>query len=434
MRFSIRTFGCQMNVYDSDRIRDILMNNGHIPVVDAHEADVLILNTCSVREKPHQKVISTISQVKATYPHQRILVTGCIAQLEPTILMQAGADWVVGPDHYPKLPEILCADSHTAYVDRADEVPSFLMANPETMQEKGSVSCFVPIQKGCNNWCAFCVVPAARGPEVSRPLDEILEECRHFLDAGARELFLLGQNVNSVRLPGGFAGLLTRVATLHGVYRVRFTTSHPRDCSPELARVMSSVPTVMPWLHLPVQSGSTRILHAMNRGYTREHYLNLISLFRHEVPEIAFTTDIIVGFPGETNADFEDTLDLVEKVGYEGIYSFVFSPRPGTQAASMPDPVPRNVAAARLEQLQRLHETRLPQLLAARYLNRTVEVLVEGASVRNAHHASGRIPQNHVVNFEITQHHNVESLRGQRVFVDITDVRTHTLFGRMISD
>lgn len=434
MRFSIRTFGCQMNVYDSDRIRDILMNNGHLPVVDAHEADVLILNTCSVREKPHQKVISAIAQAKAAFPRVRILITGCVAQLEPTILIQAGADWVVGPDHYPRLPEILRADPNTVYVDRADEVPSFLMAHPETMQEKGSVSCFVPIQKGCNNWCAFCVVPAARGPEVSRPLDEILEECRRFLDAGARELFLLGQNVNSVRLPSGFAGLLTRVATLQGVYRVRFTTSHPRDCSPELARVMGSVPAVMPWLHLPIQSGSTRILHAMNRGYTQEHYLNLITLFRREVPEIAFTTDIIVGFPGETNADFEDTLDLVEKVGYEGIYSFVFSPRPGTQAASMPDPVPRDVAAARLEQLQRLHETRLPQILAARYLNRTVEVLVEGASVRNAHHASGRIPQNHVVNFEIPQHHDVNSLRGQRVSVYITDVRTHTLFGRMILD
>ncbi len=431
MRFSIRTFGCQMNVYESDRIRDILMAGGHEPAGDADGADVLILNTCSVREKPRQKVVSAIAQAKAANPRLRVVVAGCVAQLEPDALTAAGADWVVGPDHYSELPDILQDSADAVHVDRSDELPSFLMARPQTMQERGSISCFVPIQKGCDNWCAFCVVPAARGREATRPLDEILEECRLFLDFGARELFLLGQNVNSVRLPGGFPGLLERVAALEGVLRVRFTTSHPRDCSPELARTMGRVPAVMPWLHLPVQSGSTRILQAMNRGYTREHYLELVSLFRREVPDIAFSTDIIVGFPGETQADFEDTLDLVEKVDYEGMYSFVFSPRPGTKAATMPDPVPREVAAARLAQLQHLYESRLPRLLEERYLGREVEVLVEGPSVRNAAHAAGRSPQNHVVNFEVPPGIGVDGLRGHAVPVLVTEVRTHTLFGRL---
>lgn len=423
-----------MNVYDSDRIRDILMTGGHEPVSDEKGADVLILNTCSVREKPRQKVISAISQAKSANPRLRVVIAGCVAQLEPDALRDAGADWVVGPDHYPELPDLLESAQNAVRVERSDEVPSFLMAHPETMQEKGSVSCFVPIQKGCDNWCSFCVVPAARGPEATRPLDEILDECRRFLAAGARELFLLGQNVNSVRLPGGFAGLLERVAALDGVLRVRFTTSHPRDCSPELARVMGGVPAVMPWLHLPVQSGSTRILQDMNRGYTREHYLDLVDRFRREVPDIAFTTDVIVGFPGETEADFEDTLDLVEKVGYEGMYSFVFSPRPGTKAAAMPGRVPAAVAADRLRRLQHLHETRLPRLLEERYLGRTVDVLVEGASVRDARHASGRNPQNHVVNFEVPSRVDIASLRARRVPVLVTEVRTHTLFGRMVSD
>ncbi|PKN45474.1 MAG: tRNA (N6-isopentenyl adenosine(37)-C2)-methylthiotransferase MiaB [Deltaproteobacteria bacterium HGW-Deltaproteobacteria-17] len=451
MRFAIRTFGCQMNVYDSDRIRDILMAAGMDPAgtgdaipgdVEAC-CDVFILNTCSVREKPRQKVVSAISRARAANPGVTVVVTGCVAQLEPETLVGIGADVVVGPDHYAELPELLGLNlergtetvprrTDVVRITGADEVPSFLMASPETMSERGAVSCFVPIQKGCDNWCAFCVVPAARGREVTRPEHEILEECRRFLDAGARELFLLGQNVNSVRLPGGFPGLLEQVAALPGLLRVRFTTSHPRDCSPELARAMARLPRVMPWLHLPVQSGSSRILAAMGRRYTREHYLELIDLFRREVPGIAFTTDVIVGFPGETEDDFEDTVDLVQKVGFEGMYSFMYSPRPGTRAATLPDPVPQEVAASRLSRLQGLHEAQVPRLLE-RYRDLAVEVLVEGPSARDPRHASGRNPQNVVVNFEVAEGVEVASLRGRVVSVLILEVRTHTLFGRMIA-
>ncbi|MBU1411558.1 tRNA (N6-isopentenyl adenosine(37)-C2)-methylthiotransferase MiaB [Myxococcota bacterium] len=444
MRFAIRTFGCQMNVYDSDRIRDILMAAGMEPGASGPGdtrpgggdagCDVFILNTCSVREKPRQKVVSAISHARAANPKVTVVVTGCVAQLEPETLVGIGADVVVGPDHYAELPELLGLSrkqgTEAVRISGADEVPSFLMASPDTMSERGAVSCFVPIQKGCDNWCAFCVVPAARGREVTRPEAEILEECRRFLDAGARELFLLGQNVNSVRLPGGFPGLLEQVAALPGLLRVRFTTSHPRDCSPGLASAMARLPRVMPWLHLPVQSGSSRILAAMGRRYTREHYFELIDLFRREVPGIAFTTDVIVGFPGETEADFEDTVDLVQKVGFEGMYSFMYSPRPGTRAATLPDPVPHDVAAARLNRLQGLHEAQMPRLLE-RYRDLSVEVLVEGPSARDPRHASGRNPQNIVVNFELADGVEVASLRGRVVSVHVLEVRTHTLFGRL---
>ncbi len=422
-----------MNVYDSDRIRDILVAAGHRPVDPAEETvDVFILNTCSVREKPRQKVISAIAQARAANPAVTVIVAGCVAQLEPDAVAGAGADVVAGPGHYPELPALLeqvQAGAQAVCITGADEVPSFLMAAPDTGSVRGAVSCFVPIQKGCDNWCAFCVVPAARGRERTRPLPEIIEECRRFLDGGARELFLLGQNVNSVRLPGGFPGLLEAVAALPGVERVRFTTSHPRDCSPELASAMARIPQVMPWLHLPVQSGSDRILASMGRGYTREHYLGLIDLFRAEVPGISFTTDVIVGFPGETDADFEDTVDLVGRVGYEGMYSFMYSPRPGTRAATFPDPVPGPVAAARLARLQALHEAQVPRLLE-RYVGSDAEVLVEGASARDPRHGAGRNPQNVMVNFELPAEAAPADLRGHRVRVRVSEVRTHTLFGR----
>ena len=434
MRFSIRTFGCQMNVYDSDRIRDILVAAGYRPVDPAQETvDVFILNTCSVREKPRQKVLAAIAQARAANPAVIVVVAGCVAQLEPEAVAGAGADVVAGPDHYPELPALLGqagAGTRAVRITGADEVPSFLMAAPDTMSERGAVSCFVPIQKGCDNWCAFCVVPAARGREQTRPLPEILEECRRFLDGGACELFLLGQNVNSVRLPGGFPGLLEAVAALPGVARVRFTTSHPRDCSPELASAMARLPQVMPWLHLPVQSGSDRILAAMGRGYTRDHYLGLIDLFRAAVPGISFTTDVIVGFPGETDADFEDTVELVQRVGYEGMYSFMYSPRPGTRAATFPDPVPGTLAAARLSRLQALHEAQVPRLLG-RYVGSDADVLVEGPSARDPRHGSGRNPQNVVVNFEVPKDVEPLHLRGHLVRVRVSEVRTHTLFGHL---
>ncbi len=434
-----------MNVYDSDRIRDILLAAGLTPADEGAGCDVFILNTCSVREKPRQKVISAISQARAANARVLVVVAGCVAQLEPETLTGIGADVVVGPDHYAQMPELvgqairgrteairgrteaIRGRTEAIRITGADEVPSFLMASPDTMSERGAVSCFVPIQKGCDNWCAFCVVPAARGREITRPLPEILEECCRFLAAGARELFLLGQNVNSVRLPGGFPGLLEAVAALPGVLRVRFTTSHPRDCSPQLANAMSRLPQVMPWLHLPVQSGSSRILAAMGRGYTRDHYFSLIDLFRREVPGIAFTTDVIVGFPGETDADFEATLAVAAAAEYDSAYTFIYSPRPGTQAAERTEHfVDPAVVGERYERLRdvvqrsglRKHEARI---------GRIEEVLVEGPSRQDPGVLTGRTAQNKLAHFPSP----TPIATGSYALVEVTAAAAHHLHGEL---
>ncbi|MBN2724075.1 MAG: tRNA (N6-isopentenyl adenosine(37)-C2)-methylthiotransferase MiaB [Deltaproteobacteria bacterium] len=426
-KFSIRTFGCQMNVYDSDRISEILSENGYEKSDNAENADVLVINTCSVREKPRNRVISVIENVRSKNPGVKVVVTGCVAQLEGESLFENGADFVVGPDWYESIPVLLSgagnSGSQASMLEQGDE--NFLTARGPS----AGVSAFVPIQKGCDNFCAYCVVPAARGPERSRSEHDILREVHHFIECGAREIYLLGQNVNSWKGNGGFAALLKKICLIPELKRLRFTTSHPADISDELIDAFGSIPQLMPWFHLPMQSGSNRILDLMGRKYDLEHYFSMVKKLRDSRSDIVFTTDIIVGFPGETEEDFIQTVDAVEKVGFEGMFSFMYSVRPDTRAEKMPDHISHEIKAERLKRLQNSFEETLPERLG-KYTGTVQEVLVEGESLRDSSAAKGRIPHNHVVNFTLSK--PVNSLIGKIVNVKINEVRTHTLYGEMI--
>jgi tRNA-2-methylthio-N6-dimethylallyladenosine synthase len=427
MKFAIKTFGCQMNVYDSERIIEILQNSGYILNDDPVKSEIYIINTCSVREKPRQRVVNLLNNIKSRNKKVIKIVCGCVAQLEGGILLKNGANLIIGPDWYSDFPEIiknyLDTGKDKIYTDRIIDDYNFLIAQPG----ESGVSAFVPIQKGCDNWCTYCVVPAARGPEKSRPQNLIIDEVNNFVSAGAKEIYLLGQNVNSYKVEGGFSGLLEKIAQISGVQRIRFTTSHPKDLSPQLIETIRNVPQIMPWFHLPVQSGSNEILKLMNRGYTNNQYRNLIESLRKAVPDIAITTDIIVGFPYESERDFEDTYKLVNDVRYEGVFSFKYSERPNTKAEKM-EQISENIKSERLKKLQNLYENQLPETLK-KYVGNIYKVLVEGVSLRNKKEAKGRIPQNHIVNFQLPPDIKPDDLVGRIVDVKITEVRTHTLYG-----
>jgi tRNA-2-methylthio-N6-dimethylallyladenosine synthase len=420
-----------MNVYDSDRIKEIMEKNHYQLSTTLEETGVYIINTCSVREKPRERVIAAIKQAKAKNPKLKVIIAGCVAQLEGDSLLKEGADLVVGPDWYEKIPIALNsfgqADFNPIYDGFIVDNPKFLSADPI----KSGVSAFLPIQKGCDNFCTYCVVPLARGPERSRPLNEIIEEVKIEIDRGAKEIFLLGQNVNSYKGEGGFANLLEEITKVDGVKRVRFTTSHPKDLSSDLIEVMARNPIVMPWLHLPVQAGSDSVLKRMGRKYDRDYYLDLVKRIKNKIPQISLTTDMIIGFPGESEDDFQETLTLMDKVGYEGVYSFKYSKRPGTAAMKLDGHLPEEVKGDRLTRLQALHEAGLPKLLE-RYVGITTTVLVEGTSRRNPNEAKGRIPQNHVINFQLSGNKTPQSMVGDLVEVEISEVRSHTLYGKII--
>ena len=433
----IRTFGCQMNVHDTHRMEDVLRPAGYLPTRDPEEADVILINTCTVREKSRAKVLSAIgrfARLKQKNPELLLGVAGCVAQQEGERLLQASdaLDLVFSPDHIAALPALLQqarADAGRVQVGHLDvESYRFLRAVPQA-GVRGPTS-LVTIQKGCDNHCSYCVVPQVRGPEVSRPAAEIVDEIRGQVADGVREVTLIGQNVNSYKGSTGcvedFVELLRMVDALQGLWRVRFTTSHPKDFSEALARAFGELRTLCSWLHLPVQSGSSRVLERMNRGYDREHYLKLVSLVRRHCPEITLGTDIIVGYPGETPEDFDDTMSLLEKIRYDTVYSFKYSPRPDTPSAELPDDVPEVEKARRLHLLQaRQDEITRSQL--ARFVDHTVPVLVEGPSRRGPPQLSGRSPGNHVVNFD--EPGGSTELVGQLVPVKITRGGGHSLFG-----
>jgi tRNA-2-methylthio-N6-dimethylallyladenosine synthase len=357
--YFVKTFGCQMNVYDSERIGELLEAEGYAVAPDAARADVVVLNTCHIREKAAEKVYSDIGRLKASRRPSGVkpvvVVAGCVAQAEGAeIVRRAPAvDVVVGPNAYHRLPAMLRAGGA---VDTDMPVESkFALLPPRRAAVPASA--FLTVQEGCDKFCTFCVVPYTRGAELSRPADALVAEAEALVAGGAKELTLLGQNVNAYRAPGGgsdtsFAMLLERIAAVRGLVRLRYTTSHPRDMTDELIAAHAQVPELMPYLHLPVQSGSDRLLKAMNRAHTRSSYLAILDKLRLARPDIALSGDFIVGFPGESDADFADTLSLVREVGYAQAYSFKYSPRPGTPAATMTDQVPEDVKDARLAQLQ----------------------------------------------------------------------------------
>ncbi len=355
--YHVKTFGCQMNVYDSERIGELLEAEGYAAAaIDA--ADVVVLNTCHIREKAAEKVYSDIGRLKASRRpsgvRPQVVVAGCVAQAEGAeIVRRAPAvDVVVGPNAYHRLPALLRSAGAGASIDTDMPAASKFDALPPR-RAVSAASAFLTVQEGCDKFCTFCVVPYTRGAEVSRPADALVAEARALVAAGAKELTLLGQNVNAYRDGDTtLAGLIHRIAALPGLARLRYTTSHPRDMADDLIAAHRDVDVLMPYLHLPVQSGSDRLLKAMNRSHSRESYLATLDRLRAARPDIALSGDFIVGFPGETDADFAATISIVREVGYAQAYSFKYSSRPGTPAAALADQVPEAVKDARLAELQ----------------------------------------------------------------------------------
>ena len=405
----VKTFGCQMNVYDSARMADVLAPLGYRSTTAVEEADLVVLNTCHIREKAAEKVYSELGRLRALKESRArnggemlLAVAGCVAQAEGEEVAARApfVDIVVGPQAYHRLAALVAGASRSrrTAVDTAMPAESRFDHLPEELagrQPGRGVSSFLTIQEGCDRFCTFCVVPYTRGAEESRPAADVEAEARRLVAAGAREIVLLGQNVNAYHGAGDggeldLAGLIRRLAAIEGLERLRYTTSHPRDMTPALIRAHGAEPRLMPFLHLPVQSGSDSVLAAMNRGHTAERYLRLVESLRAAQPAIALSSDFIVGFPGETEADFGATLALVREVGYAQAFSFKYSPRPGTPAAERGDQVPGAVAAERLSRLQRLLDDQKRRFNAG-MVGRTLPVLFERPG-RHAGQVAGRTP------------------------------------------
>ena len=396
-RLYIKTYGCQMNVYDSERMADVLAPLGYGMTDDPAGADLVVLNTCHIREKATEKVYSELGQLKrlkqAKADGMTIAVAGCVAQAEGEEIMrrQPAVDLVVGPQAYHQLPELI-ARTHRARGERlaADFAPDAKFDALAVARRPTGVSAFLTVQEGCDKFCTFCVVPYTRGGEWSRPADSIEAEARALAEKGVREVTLLGQNVNAYAGEGGLAGLIRRLANIPGLDRIRYTTSHPRDMDEALIAAHAEVEALMPYLHLPVQAGSDRVLKAMNRAHTAESYVRLIEKIRASRPDIAISGDFIVGFPGERDADFEATLELVRAVGYASAFSFKYSRRPGTPAAALPGQVAEDVKDERLARLHALLDAQQGEF-NARQVGRVLPVLFEKTG-RRAGQLVGRSP------------------------------------------
>ncbi|MDQ0472362.1 tRNA (N6-isopentenyl adenosine(37)-C2)-methylthiotransferase MiaB [Labrys wisconsinensis] len=439
----IKSYGCQMNVYDSQRMADALAPEGYVETAAVEEADLVILNTCHIREKAAEKIYSELGRVRLARDARRaegrgmtIAVAGCVAQAEgEEILKRAPAvDLVVGPQTYHRLPQLVAAaqasrkvvDTEFPLEDKFGRLPA---APREKTRARGPAA-FLTVQEGCDKFCTFCVVPYTRGAETSRPVEAILAEARRLAEAGVREITLLGQNVNAYHGEGPdgrswpLGRLLARLAEVEGVERLRYTTSHPRDMDEALIAAHRDLPQLMPYLHLPVQSGSDRILEAMNRRHDAAQYHRLVERVRAARPDIAFSSDFIVGFPGETEADFAATLRLIEDVGYAGAYSFKYSPRPGTPGATLEGQVPEPVMAERLARLQAVTEGQ-QKAFNRESVGRTMDVLLERRGKKPGQ-VTGRSPWLQAVQVEAD-----EALIGTVVPVTIVATGTWSLYGEM---
>jgi tRNA-2-methylthio-N6-dimethylallyladenosine synthase len=436
----VHTFGCQMNQSDSDRMVELLERHQWERTSSADEADLILLNTCAIRDRAERKLRSVLGRYRAVKARRGalIVVAGCVAQQEKERLLRQvpAIDFVFGPDQLSRLPELLARAgagagrfAETGWM----EAEEYLFPRAEPGAARGRATAFVTAMKGCDNVCAFCVVPQTRGREVSRPFAEVVAEAEALVAVGVREVTLLGQNVNSYRGGCSFAALLRRVAAVPGLARVRFVTSHPHDLSDELVAVFRDEPRVMGHFHLPVQSGSDAVLARMRRDYTAEAYLARHDALAAARPGIAITTDFIVGFPGETDEDFEGSLALLRRARFDNAYAFAFSPRPQTVAArrlgSAPDwqEVPRAVTAARLERLQRLQGEITAERLRAE-LGREVEVLVEGIGDDGARRF-GRTPENRLVHFDASE---AEAPAGALLRVRVVHAGQASLGGELL--
>ena len=433
----IKTFGCQMNEYDSAKMLDVMhAAEGYEPTQDVEEADLILFNTCSVREKAQEKVFSDLGRVRHLKEHGvQIGVGGCVASQEGAEIIKRApyVDIVFGPQTLHRLPQLLeqrrvqarpQVDISFPEIEKFDHLP------PARVD---GASAFVSIMEGCSKYCSYCVVPYTRGEEVSRPFEDVLVEVAGLADQGVKEITLLGQNVNAYRGPMGdtaeiadFALLLEYVADIPGIERLRFTTSHPNEFTPRLIEAYARIPKLANHLHLPVQHGSDRILMAMKRGYTAMEYRSTVKKLRAIRPDLAMSSDFIVGFPGETEDDFARMMKLIDDIGFDNSFSFVFSPRPGTPAANLHDETPGDVKLRRLHQLQAVINANIKTISEQR-VGTVQRILVEGASKRDAEELMGRTECNRVVNFA-----GQPRLVGQMVDVTITEAKAYTLRGEVL--
>ncbi len=443
LTYCIHTFGCQMNKHDSERIAGMLDGLGACMVGEIEEADIVIFMTCCVREAADVRLYGQVSSIKNTPLREgspltkRILaVGGCIGQRDGEKLTKEmpHLDVVFGTHNLGSLPSLLKAalseGGHQVQVlDSASDFPTSL---PTTREH--SWAAWLPITIGCNNFCSYCIVPYVRGREKSRPLEDIVAEAQAYVDAGVKEITLLGQNVNSYGrdLYGEprFVDVLDAIDAT-GIERLRFATSHPKDLTDEVIERFGTLRSLMPYLHLPVQSGSTRILDAMNRRYTREHYLELIRKVRQACPDIALSTDVIVGFPGETEEDFQETKSLIEQVGYNQVFTFIYSKREGTPAAEIDDPTPREVIQRRFDSLVEVVQANAYKLNQPE-VGKVIPVLIEGVSKRDGLILAGKSPKNQTVHAPLPDGLSLESLEGTIVSVEILEAKTWYLSGRVV--
>ena len=434
----IKTFGCQMNEYDSAKMADVLgAAQGYEPTDDPEAADLILFNTCSVREKAQEKVFSDLGRVKHLKARGTLIgVGGCVASQEGEAIIQRApyVDVVFGPQTLHRLPELL-AERQRAQAPQVDirfpEIEKFDHLPPARVE---GASAFVSIMEGCSKYCSYCVVPYTRGEEFSRPFDDVLTEVAGLADQGVKEVTLLGQNVNAYRGPMGdsgeiadFALLIEYVADIPGIERLRFTTSHPNEFTPRLIEAYANIPKLANHLHLPVQHGSDRILMAMKRGYTAMEYKSTVRKLRAIRPDLAMSSDFIVGFPGETEEDFAKMMKLIADIHFDNSFSFIFSPRPGTPAANLHDDTPHEVKLRRLQELQAVINGNIKSISES-LVGKVQRILVEGASKRDGSELMGRTECNRVVNFAGGQR-----LVGQMVDVTITEAKAYTLRGEVLT-
>ncbi len=442
----VKSYGCQMNVYDATRMADLLGREGYAETHSEDDADLVILNTCHIREKAAEKIYSELGKLAiakrerdAQGREMKIVVAGCVAQAEgeEVLKRQRAVDLVVGPQSYHRLPELLrqakdgrrIADTDFAVDDKFRALP-----NPTRAQIRArGVSAFVTVQEGCDKFCSFCVVPYTRGAEVSRSVADVLAETQRLVDAGVSEITLIGQNVNAYRgadeagREWGLARLLDRLAQIDGLIRLRYTTSHPVDMTQELIDAHAAIPKLMPYVHLPVQSGSDRVLKAMNRRHAAADYLDIVERLRRARPDIAMSSDFIVGFPGESDADFEATMTLVREVGFASSFSFKYSPRPGTPGAERDDQIDEGAKCERLAALQALLEEQR-QAFNAATVGREIDVLFE-KSGRHEGQIAGKSPYLQAVHVE-----GPTDCIGAEARVKIVAAGSNSLAGRLMSE
>jgi tRNA-2-methylthio-N6-dimethylallyladenosine synthase len=434
-KFYLETFGCQMNVHDSEKVIGTLVSEGYRQVETVEEADLVLYNTCSIRDKAEQKVFHRLADYKKYQKQGKVFgVLGCVAQQEGERIFERAphVSMVCGSASYRNLPQMLVQiEAGNRHVTGLDDRQTDECFETEFTSRTNPHRGYITIIEGCDKFCAYCVVPFTRGKERSRTSDSVLAEARQMADLGYTEIQLLGQNVNSYKDPAwkkSFAELLAAVGEIPGIKRVRFTTSHPRDFGKDIVEVIEAVPTLCDHVHLPVQSGSTRVLDAMQRLYTREQYLERISWIKAARREISLTTDVIVGFPGETEAEFQQTLSLLDDVEYDGVFSFKYSPRPNTPALILEDAIPDEEKARRLAVLME-HQRDIQKRRNQRHLGTVLEVMIEGRNEARGQWI-GRTSQNKTLNFTVPEPSSREA--GSYVSVLITGSFPNSLLGQMV--